>query len=904
MRAKISRILSITTIVLLSAIGTPVAHPSAAATPLPVEQGDDSLLFIENVGQFDERARFQVRSGAGTMWLTENAIWISLAEHAEPSERPAVQTRQLADLQLVNLKLSFPGADPRPHLEPFNRLDSVVHYYRGSDPSQWRTDVPVWGGARYVGLYPGVDLEITGESGRWDWRLVCRADCQSALRQTRLLVEGSETVAVQDGYFHLTTGVGEFTLPLLTVEGSAPAGRPAATRTANETFEIAAPFSTVIPGGAVSSQAAYPEEAYFGSYLGGSDNDWVYDVALSGQGDILNRDGDFASGESRAIWIAGWTASSNFPTGPGTTSLSGSSDAFVTKMKRGAVYVAPAFSAYIGGSDEDAAQAVATDADGNVYVAGWTKSSDFATTGNPFDATLNGCMDVFVLKMDSDGNLLYASYLGGSRVTIPGLGDQCGDDEAAAIAVDSQGIVYLTGSTHSQDFPTTPGAYDTVFSYFDVGLNKDTFVVKLDLSKGASGLLYSTFVGGGTISRGEDIAIDGSGNVYVAGNADGGPDGRNFFPTTPGAYDEVYIGDVGFFFKLNPGGNGAVDLLYSTFLGVDGSGGYAHGIALDAAGHAYVCGKTYAPDFPTTIGAFDTICGTDGNCNLRSDFFVSKLNPAGNGSTDLLYSTFLGGDSWEGFYGDCDIALGSNGDVYVTGDTSSTGGFPITADAYDTSGDPSWGDAFVVRLRPQGNGNADLIYGAYVGGSYVEGGGTAIALDEEDRVYVVGETSSSNFPTTDHALYDYRSGAHDVFVFRLLTPPAPDLSTSTKTVDPDEAAAGQVVTFTVQLINSGVLSATASFTDTLPAALLLQGSPTASSGGAPSVNGQTLTWSGTVTEDTTILITYATLLTSTTEITPTAFNEAKINDGIGNVYTRRAFVNGCRVFLPLVFRNR
>ncbi|MBU1661178.1 MAG: SBBP repeat-containing protein, partial [Chloroflexi bacterium] len=533
----------------ITLFGNVSPRPSANAdSPLQAEAGQSAqqggVMFVGNMGQFDTRARFQAQVGLGILWLADDALWLSVAESPplQGSESASAERddrlHESEARQAVNLKLSFPNANPSPRLESFDRQETVAHYYRGSDPSRWQTNVPVWGGVRYVDLYPGVDLEVSGVDGRWTWRLVCKADCQFALQDVRLRVEGSETVTAENGYLHLTTSVGDLALPLLTTEGIASTGQPTAAHIAAETFEVAAPFAVVTPGGDMSPQAVYPEEAYFGTYLGGSDNDWVYDVALSGQGDILGRGTD-----NRDIWIAGWTASSNFPTGSGGTSLSGTSDAFVTKMQRGAVYVAPAFSAYIGGSDEDSAQAIATDASGNVYVAGWTTSSDFATTGNPFDATLNGCMDVFVLKMDSDGNLLYASYLGGSHVTVPGLGDQCGDDEARAIAVDAQGIVYLTGYTYSQDFPTTPGAYDTVFSYFDVGLNKDTFVVKLDLSKGASGLLYSTFVGGGTISRGEDIAIDGSGNVYVIGNSKGDPGGVNHFPTTPGAYDEVSYED-------------------------------------------------------------------------------------------------------------------------------------------------------------------------------------------------------------------------------------------------------------------------------------------------------------------------------------------------------------------------
>ena len=889
--------------------------------PAPPSAHAPFVQFVENIGQFDPRARFQGSSPAGTLWLTQDALWITRVEAAaRPTERRHAEPRRA-----VNLKLSFVGANPHPHLAPLDRQASVVHYYHGADPAGWHTHVPVWGGVRYEDLYPGVDLIVGGAFGTTlSWRLETRDDAD--LSAVRLRVEGAEGVTVTADHLHLSTALGEVTLPLLTCSGhaheaipngvawsqkNAPrndrfgiADAPGVVRTGDGTFEISAPYARATSLASPLAQVNDPEASYFGAYLGGSNNDWIYDIALSGQGDILDR-----GAGSRAIWIVGWTTSSNFPTVPGSSTLSGSSDAFVTKLQRGATYVAPAFSVYLGGADQDGAQGIATDANENAYVTGWTRSSDFVTTGDPFDATHNGCMDAFVLKIGGDGTLLYASYLGGSHVTIPGLGDQCGDDEAAAIAIDDQGRVYLTGSTYSQDFPTTSGAYDTTFSNFDVGLNTDTFVVQLDPGAGADGLLYSTFIGGGTPSWGEDIAIDGNGNVYVTGDASGGPDGRNFFPTTPGAYDAVSTGAEAFVLKLNLGKNGPADLRYATFLGVEGAGDYAHGIALDEQRHVYVCGKTYAPGFPTTPGALDTTCGTDGDCNLRTDFFLSQLDPAGNGAADLRYSTFLGGDLWEGFYGECDLALGTDGDVYVTGDTSSTDGFPITPDAYDPSGDRSWGDAFVVRLRPQGHGAADLVYGTYVGGSYTEGGGTALALDEDDRVYVVGETQSSNFPTTPHALYDYPSGARDGFVFRLLAPPpAPDLSGSIKTVIPTEANIGAIVTYTVQLVNSGGLSTTVSLTDTLPAALLLQGNSVASAGDPPAVAGQTITWRGAVDAGATVDVTYAAQVTATGTLVPSGtlvppiVNRAYVDDGAGNVYLRHAFVNGYALFMPLVIK--
>ncbi len=866
---------------------TPLTAPSAAG-----------FLFVENVGQFDPRARFQVRGGPGTLWLAEDALWLTLVEQRQTGPRRA-----------VNVRLGFAGANPHPRLEPFDRQNTVIHYYRGSDPAQWHTSVPVWGGVRYHDLYPGIDLVVGAAPGQppgspLPWRLEVRDGAD--LSAVRLRVEGAESAALDGGRLRLSTSLGQVSIPLLSGAFQAPASTPSTIRTGRERFEITSPYAPAAPDGPAAPQMNYPEEAYFGSYLGGSGTDWGYDVAVSGQGDILNRDYEFSSGESRSIWVVGRTTSSNFPTTSGSTQLHGASDAFITRMKRTATQVAPVYSAYIGGSGEDAAHGIALDAAGNAYVTGWTTSNDFATTSNAFDRTYNGCSDIFVVKVAGDGTLLYATYLGGSHITVPGLGDICGNDEGAAIAVSAENVVYLTGYTQSQDFPTTSGAYDTVFSNSAIGLNDDTFVVKLDLSQGTSGLLYSTFIGGGTISRGQDIAVDGSGNAYVTGYSQSGPKGGiHYFPTTPNAYSTAGEVDRGAFevyvLKLNPGGHGSADLLYSTYLGATG-GEQGYGIALDAGNHVYVCGYTESPDFPTTSGAFDTTCGNDGNCDSRRDFFVSKLNLGSNGSADLLYSTFLGGSSWEGYQGDGDLALGSDGDVYITGDTSSTTGFPITTDAYDQTGDSSRGDTFVVRLRLQGNGAGDLIYGSYVGGSYGESG-RAIALDEDDRVYVTGDTDSPNFPTTAHAAYTFYYGQGEAYLFRLLAPPSPNLTPSTKTVAPSEAAAGQVVTFTVRLVNSGVISASATFTDTLPAALLLQGSPVASSGLAPAVNGQTITWAGTVMENATVLITYTTLLTSTTAITPTAFNQALIDDGQGNVYQRRAYVNGHHLFLPLVLKG-
>jgi len=905
-----TRHLLIGTLLMTVVLGTATlvtAAPTTHIGPAAIEESDGSLLFIENTGQFHPDVHFQLNGNGSTIWLTEDAIWITII--ASPPHHGGVAT------QGAHVRLSFAGANPHPRLEPFNRLDTVINYYHGNNPANWHTHVPVWGGIRYVDLFPGVDLELAGKDGHLTWTLVSH---NSTTPRLRLLVEGAEFVNVQEGVLHLETTVGDFTISLPRLAGvSSTPVTPSVSQVATEIFEVTDPVilleSTNVP-------QANTTALLLSTFLGGSEDDQANGIAVDDNG---------------AVYVTGWTFSPDFPTeGPGnTSSLSGNCDASVTKLAKPAHLFRPVYSTYLGGSYgssgaytdamTESGEDIAVES-GIVYVAGYTWSSDFPTTSGAFDTTFNGPAtspdasperpgwDGFVVKLGSDGTLAYATYLGGSGYDIPGLGRGGGDDEARGIAVEN-GIIYVTGLTKSSDFPTTPGAYKRTYADVNIGLNTDVFVVKLNpAGHGSADLLYSTFVGGGLAEEGNDIAVDSTGTVYVTGHAHGhpyDPTMNSDFPTTPGAFDTELHGDNwdAFLFKLNPGGNGSADLRYSTLLGTDAGWDYGHAVAVDTTGKAYIVGNTNSPDFPTTPGAFDTTCGTDGQCNstpvfgAKDDVFLVKLNPAGGGKADLLYSTFLGGG---GVDGDlvylCNIALDRNDEVYVTGPTISND-FPVTSNAYDDTYN-GFQDAFVSRLRLQGKGEDDLVYSTFLGGTDMEGG-LGIALESEGTVWISGYTKSSNFPTAGDAFDKFYGGNRDGFVAKMAVPPTSDLSTSTKRVNPTVASAGEIVTFTVFLSNTGLLSATVSFSDTLPATLLLRGAPTADSGSAPVANGQTITWMGTVNAGASVSIVYTAELTSSTVTTPTAFNFAEIGDGKGHVYVRRACVNCQYIFLPLVLKN-
>jgi len=727
----------------------PVARAAPPSQSSPTLQ-NTSLLFIENVGQFHPDARFQVRGATGgAFWLTNAALWVTTAERG----------------QTVNLKLSFPGANPSPRLEPFDRRDTVFNYYHGNDPAEWHPNVPVWGGARYVDLYPGVDLEITGQGNQFAWRLVCRADCHSALRQTRLSVEGSETVTVQDGYLRLTTAAGDLALPLLTIKNAMPDSQPQVLPVEEQTFDVLTPFSPFPSLPSFLSAKDNPSDLLWSTFLGGSSADEAKALAVGPDG---------------TIYVTGDTSSSDFPTSPGAfdSSFDGDDEMFVTKLNAdGSDLVYSTFlggTGVISGRPDERAGDIAVDGDGAAYITGETRTDDFPTTPGAYDATYNPGYEIpgdppeanpFVTKLDNSGALAYSTYLGPSS-------------EGKGIAVDGAGMIYVTGRTGSEWFPTTEGAYDRSLAF-----SGDFFVLKLNpAGQGQSDLLYSTYVGLEAQDFPQDIAIDEAGVVYVTGYTQGA------FPTTAGAYNTTSGSVV--FFKLDPAGNGAADLLYSTHLGREtGLNECGYGIAVDAAGVVYLTGSTWSADWPTTAGAYDT------TYNGNGDAFVSKLSPTGNGAADLLYSTYLGGGWVDGSRA---IAVDDAGDIYVTGKTYSSD-FPVAPGAFQSALIDS-ADVFVTRLRPQGAGQADLVYSTFLGGYGVDRGRN-IAVGQDETVYVAGQTRSLYFPTTEGA-YDTTFGGGTCHGY-----PCYDAFVSQLNVERKYAIAGQVLDGDGQPISGVQISA-------------------------------------------------------------------------------------------------
>jgi hypothetical protein len=395
------------------------------------------------------------------------------------------------------------------------------------------------------------------------------------------------------------------------------------------------------------------------TYLGGSYDDWIYDLTLE---------------EAGPITIAGLTFSSDFPTTASAfdTTHNGDCDAMVARLTADGTQLI--YSTYLGDSGEEWAMGLSVDGLGEAIVGGYTESSDFPTTPGAHDTTYNGGVrDAFVTRLNADGtDLIYSTFLGGNGEE--GYQDWTYPENMAYmdIALHGSGDVIVGGITRSSNFPTTPQAYDTTHNG-----SYDAFVVRLDAT--GSNLVYSTFLGGYDGEGALAVAVDEFGETTIGGYT-WSPD----FPTTAGAYDIILNGDNdAFVARLDATGS---NLVYSTFIGGMSPDG-VYDLTLDGSGNVIITGWCRSRDFPTTPGAYDT------TYNRSLDGYLSRINLGGNGADDLLYSSFIGG-----FLEELGMKLALVDDsTAILGSVTGSPDFPTTPGAYDRTHDGTW-DGFVCRF--------------------------------------------------------------------------------------------------------------------------------------------------------------------------------------------------------------
>ena len=680
-----------------------LAESSSHASQAQVGEiyGKLPLAFEENRGQVDRKVEFLSRGSGYTLLLTPTEAVLALSAPRSTSHDPrGVRTMQPTPSHARNtmLRMKLIGANPSAQVSGLEELPGKINYFIGSDQEKWRKNIAAYAKVKYREVYPGIDLVYYGNQRQfeYDWILSARAKPEAI----KFAVEGASRITVDStGDLILAVAGGEVRLHKPVVYQETDDGRK----------EVA--------GGYVSSgsqefgfrigdyDTARPlvidPVLSYSSYFGGDTNDYGNATAVDSSGNV------YVTGSTR--------------------SALGIERVFVIKVNSSGALV---YFSHFGGDVGEAGRGIAVDSLGNAYVTGYTFSTNFPTA-NPFQPSPGGGLsDAFLTKLNSSGSaLVYSTYLGGSDF-----------DGGSDIAVNASGNAYVTGSTRSTNFPTA-NPFDATSGGGSCGVFPsyacpDVFVTKFNSS--GSGLVYSTYLGGGGEDLGSSIAMDSSGNAYVTGSTNS----TNFPTSAPRQPANAGDSDV-FVSKFNSSGSA---LVYSTYLGGSGyeSG---HGIAVDSSGSAYVMGETNSMNFPTSNPLQPAFGGG------VMDAFVTKFNSSGSA---LAYSTYLGGSNIDAGRG---IAVDPSGSAYVTGYTDSVN-FPTANPLQPANG--GMDDVFVTKVSPSGR---FLFYSSYLGGSSSERG-MGIAVDSSSNTYVTGQTNSINFPTAN-PFQPANGGASDAFLTKI-----------------------------------------------------------------------------------------------------------------------------------------
>jgi len=577
---------------LVPAISSPsVAQPTSSGANLLTSYLNAPLAFQPNVGQTSAQVSYLALGSGLSVFLTESGAVLAMPRASQP---PANGQAGVEDV----LGLQFTGANPDPTITAQDDLLSRSNYFTAG---QSLTNIPNYAQLTYENLYPGIDLvfhQAANGGHEVEYDFVVHPGASPS--EIHLTWQGAQSISSDaQSDLVLKTGGGQL------VE-SAPSVYQGGT-----TAHVAVQGSNLVAaGGQLSFQVGSYDTTKdlvidpafsYSSYLGGTGATAANAIAVDANG---------------SAYITGSAASgANFPTSTGAfQSTAGSSNtAFVAKIAPNGTLV---YSTYLGGSSSgDVGNAIATDAMGNAYVAGYAVSSNFPTTTGAYQTS--GSQSAFVSKLNPTGSALdYSTFLGAATT------------KAQAIAVDPLGNAYVTGQTTSSTFPTTTGAFQGTRN-----AATQAFVTKINSS--GSALTYSSYLGGTSTAVGQGIALgqpsSGTYPAYVTGYTSGGG-----FTTTAGSFKTTAPNTTktGFVSEIN--GTGTTTT-YSTYLGGSTTDA-GNAIAVDVQGDAYITGLTQSSNFPTTAGAYQTALGTSSTQNA----FVTKLNPAG---TTVVYSTYLGGTS-------------------------------------------------------------------------------------------------------------------------------------------------------------------------------------------------------------------------------------------------------------------
>jgi hypothetical protein len=682
--------------VLIAVLG--LATSASAVTPSRTVE--PNLYFEPNQGQSGGEVQFLSRGMGGTAYLSGHEMTFRLG-------RSVVQMR---------LEGALPSSG-----EALAPQAGVSSYFAGKDRAHWRSGVRHYGQVRFGGVYRGIDMVYYGTGSKLEYDFVVAPGADP--RQIQLAYSGLQSMEISD------TG----DLVLRTSSGDIRQHRPRVYQEiAGKRREIGARYGIAADGAVRFDVDEYAKDRpliidpvlEYGTYFGNADQDYFRAMAVDGSGNVYLAgtfslagdavppnpgysvpqskgeatlmkfspatntvlyivhlgDGFYDTATSVAVdedgnaYLTGYTSSNRFPTVNAYQSATTVSDnrwtGFVSKISPDGKSLI--YSTYLGGSVGEGCFSIALAPDRSVYVAGGTNSKDFPLV-NPVQTTFGGPIILgaakiqsemaFVSKLSADGsNLLYSTIYGGT-----------GANEALRVKLDRSGSLYLVGFTTATDFPLVNPIQSSlgVIPGGQNRANQAAFAVKL--APDGQSAIYSTYLGGDSVTLPNSAAVDATGNLYIAGTTL-----ASDFPMVNALQAEKKSAWAGFVSKINARGTA---LIYSTYLGGSKQGDAIDDIVVDAAGYLYGSGQVSSADFPL-LGAGATIAGT-------SDAIVFRLSPSGR---TAVWVTAFGGSRSDAAYS---LVLDSAGAVYAAGTTDSDD-FP-TLNPYQATRS-GFADLFLVKL--------------------------------------------------------------------------------------------------------------------------------------------------------------------------------------------------------------
>ena len=685
-----------------------------------MQNSEKDIVFIENLGQIrDIKGKkrpdvlFLTRSQGVDMYITSSGITYVFRKTGSNVRESA--SRQVKT-SYCRLDMEFIGMNKNIEIKKELAVEQQFNYYtpeypNGISPKGYKK-------VTIENIYDGIDLVYYEKEGKMKYDFVVKAGAD--VSKIKMNYEGADKVYIgKDGSAIIITPMGE-------IREEKPY-----TYSRNTGKQIESSYEVInnlvqlnISEYNNNEDIVIDPYRIWATYYGG----WSVE-----EGHSICKD------NSGNLYVTGYTKSTNFPTQTlsgayNQTTYGGQSDAFILKFNSSGARV---WATYYGGNEYEYGEGICTDNSGALYVTGSTSSPNFPTktlAGAYNQTTHGGIHDAFILKFNSSGARVWATYYGGNST-----------DAGHGICIDNSGTLYVTGWTQSPNFPiqTLTGAYNQT-TY--VGSSFDAFILKFN-SSGAR--LWATYYGGNAREQGWSICRDNTGALYITGRTY-----STNFPTQTlsGAYNQTTLSGNNDAFILKFNGSGA--RVWATYYGGnDEEFGYC--VCIDNTGDLYVTGGTQSTDFPTQTltGAYNqtTLGGND-------DAFILKFN----GSSARQWATYYGGsivDYGEGIYSD------NSGNLYVTGYTSSTN-FPTQtlSGAYNQTTSGGGYDAFLLKF----NSSDARLWATYYGGSGNDYGDD-ICIDTSGTLYVTGRTYSSNFPTqTLTGAYNQTTygGSNDAFILK------------------------------------------------------------------------------------------------------------------------------------------